>query len=1413
MAASPILQVRIRRRTGLQKPSKRSLNPKLIRIEDDDGEDDDDDYWLPKVPKRISPEEQRRIDATDTVERLFHVSKRRIACMPRWRKLFLVAARRYEIRLHRLQEAMYIACNVDDLVALEELKKVIPDPLWSWWAYELGLYDRAVRRCRAEMLRILPVITGVNYPPQARVAAALAEMTGVPLQGTPAIAWKQHGELIIEGLREAFEGQTKFDIARLKEALAAPVGTSLRNVDPGRDPLLPNIIVGVNYGLSTGTFRGWRPIFFAAASPHAEETAVEAAELLVEAKADLTLKDASGGTVLHVAALLGHLNIVSVLLENGAPLEEPDISGSTALMVAARNRKVRIVKAIINWTVTPEREEMLEEAEKADAKFNILKNLELLRVVGANDRMSVIQLVQVGDGMGTGLANIQFRDAQGRQCAHVAIMCIGEEEEACAMLRLIASLKGEVNGQDFSGLTPLHLAARLGRHEAAKALLALKAHPGLIDKQGRTPLMVAASAGLNDTRDPPRHTGRLVNEGFAWSVANVVLNWDGRGAPPAELPLRPPGPPEPIPEDPKRPKKSHAEQAAEEEAARNELPFGSSELEKVKARADVLCSLGFDDQYIYSVDGKVNQGDRLQLFRQILLPAGDRMHGIEALMMKDEDRGKLRPVDRRCRNLWDKLIAPLLTLSILGRLENRQPDLLKYLLSKRTGTLPTWETIAKVITESDSLESRVEVLRSLGFRGPKPRKSCWSGSVWVRDEYPRNPDSAPWEGFQYVDREDADVLGQGPPGMKHEAFRMNRMWCLERSEQFDEKEQEWESGFNKRADAFIWEESPGFKWSGGAEKPITPSIYDKIQLSNRLFINEALAERVLMADRVKLVGEKLLCPLLIFSAESLKKPSIGAWIIGSDLEELEQAEKLALKRDLLRYVAAQISSSAEALSQTGIGKKAANSKEGPAWQAPFQKVFDETKEKLALALMQKAPEELETLTEKAEELRWEPGPEVRRGRVGLEANEAPEDQAELLPEDEIRWFKRRQSTQAYLQLRLCSAIGCAKDLISMAAAVSREVSSRNFAPGFWIASYGLLLWGRARQLRSGLELALRKRLIRAKWPYEDAEESESETEDDLGTEEEEDSMAEFTEEERPVPQFAIYGPRLTPLAEVLRCTWARGPAGQPSTRVPVNGDEQPVPKGPVNMLRTEIVCKNVESLLAAFDVLTDSHEEEHLTAKEESSLQELSFEEVTSEAEADLEDLSDNEEADDEEAEEVRSAAPESVSMARESSEPTLFDRAELHVQRRAPLGVPAKLRLVKVFNGFHKDNADKILPQTAGILLLMYASSRKSKTSHKGHGEKEKDSVDPLVDSTDLIQQLVEVELLLDSTSEARWLANFTDLDPLWLGKRREKQKQEMMEATLAAFRRKSMQEERRNSLAGTSLSAAAAMSPMSKK
>eukprot|EP00913_Durusdinium_trenchii_P002367 g2185.t1 len=542
----------------------------------------------------------------------------------------------------------------------------------------------------------------------------------------------------------------------------------------------------------------------------------------------------------------------------------------------------------------------------------------------------------------------------------------------------------------------------------------------------------------------------------------------------------------------------------------------------------------------------------------------------DALMMAEGDASKLKPVEKRCRTLWNVMIAPLLTLSQMNRLENRQPDLLKYLLhcllgtrgmvfgvlATRTMTLPSWEEVAEAMNE-DTLAERMEALRTLGFRGPKPRKTCWAGSVWVKDEYPRNPDSAPWQAFQYVDREDADVLGQGKPGMKNEAFRWNRL-C----HSLQKQEREWEAGFKKRAEQFIWEESPGFKWDGGfggRNKLPIPSIHDKIQLTNRLFVDEALAQCVPMTGRLKLVGEKLLCPLLIYCAESLKKPSVGAWLTGNDPEdatesEIEEAEVLAVHRDMLRYVA----------SQAG----------GPPCAQTHEKLRVSDAVRLSRCLSRS---DLENLTSAPEEVRWQPNQSRGLRRSAFEPKEAPEDQAELLPEEEIRWFKRRQSTQAYVQLRLCGAIGCVKDhpeqdFLAMAAAISRT-QPRNFAPAFWMASYGLLLWGRARQLRPSLEIALRKRLIRAKWPQEDA-----------------NMMC--WEEEKPVPQFAIYGPHLIPLAEVLGLEWSKGPAGAMSKRVLVQEGEQPLPVGPVNMLRTEIVCRNVESLLAAYDVLTEDPEEE-----------------------------------------------------------------------------------------------------------------------------------------------------------------------------------------------------------------------------
>ena len=73
---------------------------------------------------------------------------------------------------------MVIACALDDLVRLRELSEEIPEQLWSWWSYELGLYQRAATRCRPEMLEILPVIQGVAYPSQAVIAEIKRTISG-----------------------------------------------------------------------------------------------------------------------------------------------------------------------------------------------------------------------------------------------------------------------------------------------------------------------------------------------------------------------------------------------------------------------------------------------------------------------------------------------------------------------------------------------------------------------------------------------------------------------------------------------------------------------------------------------------------------------------------------------------------------------------------------------------------------------------------------------------------------------------------------------------------------------------------------------------------------------------------------------------------------------------------------------------------------------------------------------------------------------------------------------------------------------------------------------------------------------------------------------------------------------------------
>jgi hypothetical protein len=74
---------------------------------------------------------------------------------------------------------------------------------------------------------------------------------------------------------------------------------------------------------------------------------------------------------------------------------------------------------------------------------------------------------------------------------------------------LLLANKAEINAQDDTGSTPLHVAAAFGRRDVAEVLLAHGALVNIRDKNGRTPLSVAVLLGHKNVAELLRQHGGL----------------------------------------------------------------------------------------------------------------------------------------------------------------------------------------------------------------------------------------------------------------------------------------------------------------------------------------------------------------------------------------------------------------------------------------------------------------------------------------------------------------------------------------------------------------------------------------------------------------------------------------------------------------------------------------------------------------------------------------------------------------------------------------------------------------------------------------------------------------------------------------------------------------------------------------
>lgn len=224
----------------------------------------------------------------------------------------------------------------------------------------------------------------------------------------------------------------------------------------------------------------------------------ETARRLIRAGADASKPNRYGVTPISLAAANGNAQMVALLLEAGADANTSDTQGETALMTAAGVGNVDVVKTLLDHGAT------------VDARDPAFQQTALMIAI-RDDHPDVVKLL-IERG-----AQVNVQTRTGATPAWVLPNSVPGFGHGIGIIR------GGLPERGFrylipGALTPLLYAARDGRIDSAKILLAAGAEIEHADANGITPLLMAIT---NDHPDMARY---LIDQG----ASIKVVDWFGR---------------------------------------------------------------------------------------------------------------------------------------------------------------------------------------------------------------------------------------------------------------------------------------------------------------------------------------------------------------------------------------------------------------------------------------------------------------------------------------------------------------------------------------------------------------------------------------------------------------------------------------------------------------------------------------------------------------------------------------------------------------------------------------------------------------------------------------------------------------------------------------------------------------------
>jgi len=200
---------------------------------------------------------------------------------------------------------------------------------------------------------------------------------------------------------------------------------------------------------------------------------LEVVRLLVERKADITIRNANNDTVLHFAAQSGSVDIIKLLVDKGMSANLTNTSDDTPLHFSASCGNLEATKYLVEKGATLNNTNKYGNTPLTLAAYNC--KLEVLRY-----------LTEIG-------ADINIRNKRDHSALHEAAVSGNVD-----IINFLLDKGMCVNLTSKYDVTPLHVSAVYGNLEATKVLVERDAALDRTNVIGNTPLMMAAHKGKID---------------------------------------------------------------------------------------------------------------------------------------------------------------------------------------------------------------------------------------------------------------------------------------------------------------------------------------------------------------------------------------------------------------------------------------------------------------------------------------------------------------------------------------------------------------------------------------------------------------------------------------------------------------------------------------------------------------------------------------------------------------------------------------------------------------------------------------------------------------------------------------------------------------------------------------------------